>query len=147
MSWFDMRKKCCNGWISCVMKMLVACQLFLEIFPIMSQNNICKQILLKKNPAVLFTPVGNSARDGHNPVYHRLEVEDHILNVVFNLSATSQKRNFLLTLSNILDNISSRFLVVICTLFLIFPFFAQLALWALLWHIWWLLILWYLIFL
>ena len=68
LSWFNIRTKCFSNGISCAIKTLFVCQLFLEIFHRISQNNICKKIVPKKNPAVLFTPAGNSAHDLHAPI-------------------------------------------------------------------------------
>lgn len=96
----------------------------------------------EENPAVLLVPAGSSAWGLQTPFYCRLDIEEHIFNAVFNLR--SQNRIFFKTLSNVLENISCRPLVLICALFFKFPFFAQLALPALLWNIHWLII-WYLI--
>lgn len=62
-SWFDIRTKCFNNGISCVVKMLVACQLFLEVF--------CRVYAWKnteKNPAVLFILAGNSDHDLYSSI-------------------------------------------------------------------------------
>lgn len=68
----------------------------------------------EENPAVFLAPGGSSAWGLQTPFYCRLDIEEHIFNAVFSLR--SQNRIFFKTLSNILEAISSKPLVLICSL-------------------------------